>query len=104
MLMIEVQSDFHPKNLYYKVSGRVLPLQVETKALLVAILVPVLASLSVIVTHLTMVEFHVFHVIPYCILDNLTYMMGAYWYLACQSISRSATILADDFQKVTPSF
>lgn len=28
-------------------------------------------------------------------------MMGAYWYLACDSLSRSATILADDFQQVT---
>lgn len=27
-------------------------------------------------------------------------MMGAYWYLACDSLSRSATILADDFQQV----
>lgn len=26
--------------------------------------------------------------------------MGAYWYLACDSLSRSATILAEDFQKV----
>lgn len=26
--------------------------------------------------------------------------MGAYWYLACDSLSRSATILADDFQQV----
>lgn len=41
-----------------------------------------------------------FKIIPYCILDNLTYMMGAYWYLACDSLSRSATILADDFQQV----
>lgn len=27
--------------------------------------------------------------------------MGAYWYLACDSLSRSATILAEDFQKVS---
>lgn len=33
-------------------------------------------------------------------MDNLTYMMGAYWYLACDSLSRSATILAEDFQQV----
>lgn len=26
-------------------------------------------------------------------------MMGAYWYLACDSLSRSASILADDFQQ-----
>lgn len=44
-------------------------------------------------------EFKLFQIVPYCILDNLTYMMGAYWYLACDSLSRSATILADDFQQ-----
>lgn len=26
--------------------------------------------------------------------------MGAYWYLACESLSHSATILAEDFQRV----
>lgn len=41
-----------------------------------------------------------FKVIPYCILDNLTYMMGAYWYLSCDTLSTTATILAEDFQKV----
>lgn len=32
-------------------------------------------------------------------MDNLTYMMGAYWYLACETLSTTATILAEDFQK-----
>lgn len=46
-----------------------------------------------------MVRFKILHVIPYCFLDTLTYMMGAYWYLTCDTLSSSATILADDFQK-----
>lgn len=48
--------------LYFKVSGRVLPLNTQTKALLIAILLPTLSCLSVIVIHLTMVEFNVFQV------------------------------------------
>lgn len=48
--------------LYYKVSGRVLPLNTQTKALLIAILLPALSSLSVIITHLTMVDFKIFQV------------------------------------------
>lgn len=70
----------------------------RSKGRLIAILLPVLSSLSVIVTHVTMSDFRLVQVIPYCVLDNLTYMMGAYWYLTCESLSATATILADDFQ------
>lgn len=51
------------KILYYKVSGRVLPLNTRTKALLISIILPALSSLSVIVTHITMSEFKLFQVI-----------------------------------------
>lgn len=39
-------------------------------------------------------------VVPYCLLDNLTVMLGAYWYLLCEVLSKSAFILAENFQKV----
>lgn len=39
-------------------------------------------------------------VIPYCILDNLTAMLGAWWYLICEALSRTANVLAERFQKV----
>ncbi|KAG4065698.1 hypothetical protein HA402_012376 [Bradysia odoriphaga] len=84
--------------IYYKVAGKMLPLNLKYTGMLVAICLPLLSSLSVVVTHLTMVDFKVSQVIPYCILDNLTYMMGGYWYMSCQTISHSAGILADDFQ------
>lgn len=84
--------------LYIQVSGRVLSLDMRTKGLVIAIGLPIVSSLSVIVTHVTMVDFHLIQIVPYCVLDNLTYMMGAYWYLSCESLSMSATILADDFQ------
>lgn len=38
--------------------------------------------------------------IPYCLLDMITYMMGGYWYYACQILSSAAEILAEDFQTV----
>lgn len=68
------------------------------QGLLIAIGLPIVSSLSVVVTHVTMVDFRLIQIIPYCVLDNLTYMVGAYWYLTCRSLSRSATILAADFQ------
>lgn len=45
--------------LYFKVSGRVLPLNTQTKALLISIILPALSCLAVIVTHLTMVGFNI---------------------------------------------
>jgi hypothetical protein len=39
------------------VAGRQLNLQLKTKALLIAILLPIMSSLSVVVTHITMVHF-----------------------------------------------
>lgn len=48
-----------------------------------------------------MASFKFSQVVPYIFLDTLTYMVGAYWYLACETLSESATILADDFQRVS---
>ena len=31
----------------------------------------------------------------------ITYMMGGYWYFACQMLSSAANILAEDFQMVS---
>lgn len=125
--------------LYFKVSKRPLAINLKTKALVIAILLPLLASLSVVVTHVTMVHFRISQVslyishlrlrrvfttqltynrfifkcnvrntkvIPYCFLDTLTYMMGAYWYLSCETLSAAANVLADDFQRVsvTPTY
>ncbi|XP_055696310.1 gustatory and odorant receptor 24 [Lutzomyia longipalpis] len=90
-------SDF--ELLYFKVSKRSLAINLKTKALIIAIVLPLLASLSVVVTHVTMVHFRISQVIPYCFLDTLTYMMGAYWYLSCETLSAAANVLADDFQK-----
>lgn len=87
------------KVLYYNTSQRALPLNLSTKSLIVAIGLPILTTISVVVTHVTMVHFQVSQVIPYCFLDTLTYMMGAFWFLECETLISSASILADDFQR-----
>ncbi|ETN58369.1 gustatory receptor [Anopheles darlingi] len=84
---------------YRKTAGRELELRLRTKAMLIAVLLPILCSLSVAITHVTMVDFRLLQVIPYCILDTITYMMGGYWYMTCETLSTTAKILADDFQK-----
>lgn len=95
------------QTIYYKTVGKSLLVDFKTKAVLIGILLPLLSAGSVVLTHYvinikdTKIErSFVFQVAPYCYLDTLTYMMGAYWYLACQVLSSTAKVLAEDFQKV----
>ncbi|NP_001273828.1 gustatory and odorant receptor 63a-like [Musca domestica] len=85
--------------LYYQISGHSVPLNLRRRAQNIVLVLPILSILSVIVTHITMADFSFIQVIPYCILDNLTAMLGAWWYLICEALSRTAYILAERFQK-----
>lgn len=65
-----------------------------------AIIIPILSTASVIITHVTMVHFQLTQIIPYVFLEILTYILGGYWYLLCETLSICAHILAEDFQQV----
>ncbi|KAM3961218.1 gustatory receptor 63a [Aphomia sociella] len=84
---------------YKQMSGRSLPIKLYKKALALAIIIPVLSTTSVIVTHVTMVHFKLMQIVPYIFLEILTYILGGYWYLLCESLSHSANIVAEDFQE-----
>nr|AXF48825.1 gustatory receptor GR24 [Lobesia botrana] len=84
---------------YKKVSGRVLPIGLYKKAVAIAIVIPALSTASVIITHVTMVHFKLLQIIPYVFLEILTYILGGYWYLLCETLSICAHILAEDFQQ-----
>ncbi|XP_059051665.1 gustatory and odorant receptor 24 [Achroia grisella] len=84
---------------YKQMSGRSLPIKLYNKALAIAIVIPVLSTTSVVVTHITMVHFKLTQIVPYIFLEILTYILGGYWYLLCESLSFSASILAEDFQQ-----
>ncbi|XP_014364238.2 gustatory and odorant receptor 24 [Papilio machaon] len=83
---------------YKKLSGQVLPLHLYRKSLAIAVIIPILSTTSVIITHVTMVDFKLVQIIPYVFLEILTYILGGYWYLLCETLSICAKILADDFQ------
>ncbi|XP_017863710.1 PREDICTED: gustatory and odorant receptor 63a [Drosophila arizonae] len=85
--------------LYYQISGHSLPLNLRQKAVYIAIVLPILSILSVVITHITMSDLNLNQVVPYCILDNLTAMLGAWWFLICEAISTTAYLLAERFQK-----
>ncbi|XP_048478104.1 gustatory and odorant receptor 24 [Plutella xylostella] len=84
---------------YKSLSGRVLPVKLYKKALIISIIIPLLSTASVIITHVTMVHFKLTQIIPYVFLEILTYILGGYWYLLCETLSVCANILAEDFQQ-----
>ncbi|KAH9638409.1 hypothetical protein HF086_004211 [Spodoptera exigua] len=83
---------------YKQLSGRTLPVKLYKKSLAIAIIIPILSTTTVIVTHITMVHFKPMQLVPYVFLEILTYMLGGYWYLLCETLSICANILAEDFQ------
>jgi len=95
------------QTIYHKTVGKRLEVALRTKALLIGILLPILSTASVLLTHYVITNkdrklerSFLLRVAPYCYLDTLTYMMGAYWYLSCELLSHAAIILAENFQKV----
>ncbi|CAK1593928.1 unnamed protein product [Parnassius mnemosyne] len=84
---------------YKKLSGQALPLNLYKKSLTIAVIIPILSTTSVIITHVTMVDFKLVQIIPYVFLEILTYILGGYWYLLCETLSICAKILAEDFQQ-----
>lgn len=93
--------------IYHKTIGKHLKLNLERKSLMISILMPLLSAVSVFLTHYvirdkeTMIgKTFILQIAPYYYLDTLTYMIGAFWFLSCESLSSTAIVLADDFQKV----
>ena len=81
-------------------SGRNLPVNLYKKALAISVIIPILSTSSVVITHVTMVHFKLIQILPYIFLEILTYILGGYWYLLCESLSVCASILAEDFEQV----
>lgn len=86
---------------YKQLTGRTLIISLYKKALTIAIVIPILSTTSVIITHVTMVHFQLLQIIPYVFLEVLTYILGGYWYLLCETLSICASVLAEDFQIVS---
>lgn len=104
-----MQIDHHLQTIYNRTVGLDLKIKLRRKSSLVSTILPLLSIFSVFLTHYvvrraehTSRRSFVFQATPYCYLDTLTYMLGAYWYLACDGISSTALVLAEHFHKVIP--
>lgn len=92
---------------YNATVGEPLRAHLKTKAIFISIVLPLLSTGSVLLTHYVIKKgdtridrTFILQVMPYCYIDTLTYMLGAYWYLACEVLSSTARELAEHFQKV----
>ncbi|RLZ02143.1 Gustatory receptor 25 [Cephus cinctus] len=83
---------------YKRITTRDLPINLKRRALWTAILVPILSAAAMIGTHLTMINFSIWQIIPYVYVTAFINISGAYWYIHCAAISRSANVLAQDFK------
>lgn len=89
--------------------GKELRLRLARKSLAIAIALPLLSVASVFITHFVILQDKtdtfgakfILQIAPYCHLDTLTYMLGAFWYMQCECLSKAAAVLAEDFQKVS---
>ena len=43
---------------YFKTTGRWLPINLKARSLFIAVVIPILSTISVTITHVTMVDFH----------------------------------------------
>ncbi|CAG9767542.1 unnamed protein product [Ceutorhynchus assimilis] len=86
------------ERIYTKISQKRLTLNVGSKPLIIIVALLVFGCGTMITTHVTMANFTVHQVIPYCYINVITYMLGGAWYIYCDIIGKVATIMADDFQ------
>nr|XP_023022354.1 gustatory and odorant receptor 24 [Leptinotarsa decemlineata] len=87
------------EKLYQKVTKNKFPLLLGNKSLIIAIGLPVLATVTMVVTHLTMVHFKFLQVVPYCYINMITYLVGGAWYLYCDLLGNIALTVAKDFKQ-----
>ncbi|XP_060518960.1 gustatory and odorant receptor 24 isoform X2 [Cylas formicarius] len=87
------------EKIYNSTTKKKLDLFLANKPLLLSIALPIIGSGIMVVTHVTMSNFVVFKVIPYCYINVVTYMLGGAWYIYCNIIGKVATIIAEDFQQ-----
>ncbi|GLV42554.1 Gustatory receptor 63a [Carabus blaptoides fortunei] len=84
---------------YRRVNNRKLELSLGAKSIAIPVLLTLIASGSMLLIHMSMVDYHIVQIIPYCYVNSVTYFIGGYWYLMCLAIATVATNVANDFQK-----
>ncbi|VEN48414.1 unnamed protein product, partial [Callosobruchus maculatus] len=85
------------EKVYFKVTKKRFKRFLRNKPLIVTIGLLILATANMTVTHVTMVHFKLLQIIPFCYINIITYILGGIWYLYCNLIGETATIIATDF-------
>ncbi|CAG9864389.1 unnamed protein product, partial [Phyllotreta striolata] len=88
------------EKIYHKITRKKFIHFLGNKPLVVTFVLPVLACAMMIITHTTMVRFKFQHVLPYCYINVIIYLVGGIWYMLCDLIGNIALTVAEDFQGV----
>ncbi|KAF7269938.1 gustatory and odorant receptor 24-like [Rhynchophorus ferrugineus] len=86
------------EKIYNKITKKYLQVNLWKKTITLSIALPLLGCIIMVITHLTMADFNVIQVIPYCYINVLSYILGGAWYIYCDIIGEVATLVAEDFQ------
>ncbi|XP_045469966.1 gustatory and odorant receptor 24 [Harmonia axyridis] len=94
-----IMNDFKKfEEFYRKVVKKKLNLFVGNKSLLLTIALPVVSCATMVVNHITMVNFRFVQVIPYCYINTVTYLVGGLWFAYSDVIGNIALTISQDFQ------
>ncbi|CAH1105857.1 unnamed protein product [Psylliodes chrysocephalus] len=88
------------EKIYYKVTKKKFIQFLGNKPYVISIVLPVLACSTMVVTHVTMVHFKFQHIIPYCYINIVIYLLCGIWYMLCDMVGHIALTVADDFQGI----
>ncbi|XP_044750192.1 gustatory and odorant receptor 63a [Coccinella septempunctata] len=95
----EIMNDFKKfEKLYKKIAKKKLDLFVGNKPLLMTIVLPIISCATMIVNHITMANFRLVQVIPYCYINTVTYLVGGLWFAYSDVIGKIALTISQDFQ------
>ncbi|KAJ8950099.1 hypothetical protein NQ318_017824 [Aromia moschata] len=87
------------EKMYNRVTKQQMPVFLGNKPLLITIGLPMLSVGTMVVTHITMVHFRFIQVVPFCYINIIIYIIGGAWYIYCDLIGNTATIISSDFQQ-----
>lgn len=65
--------------MYRRVNSKKLTMELGNKPLAITIAVPLFASGSMAVIHMTMVHYKISQILPYCFINTVIFVIGGYW-------------------------
>ncbi|KAL3283038.1 hypothetical protein HHI36_006196 [Cryptolaemus montrouzieri] len=83
---------------YMKVVKKKMDIFLGNRPLMMTIALPIISCATMVINHITMVNFRFGQVIPFCYINTVTYLIGGVWFAYADVIGKIALIISQDFQ------